>query len=87
MSALDRACIGLMWLMLIPLLIVGSQQIDEDNPRWNCSTMGNRVCGSPPPTTGWEDERWQDPSGLPYCLLVDDGMRPCIEAQGGEVRH
>lgn len=38
-------------------------------------------------TPGYEDERWQDPSGLPYCLA--DGspqdLLPCIDAQTGEV--
>lgn len=35
----------------------------------------------------YTDERWQDPSGLPYCTYPDDGMRPCIEAQSAQVRR
>lgn len=47
--------------------------------------------GSPPADPGsppaYPDERWQDPSGLPYCLA--DGspqdMLPCVDAQTGAV--
>jgi hypothetical protein len=42
----------------------------------------------PEPTTvpAYEDERYQDPSGYPYCTYPDDGLRPCIEAQTQVVR-
>lgn len=33
------------------------------------------------PVPAYEDERYQDPSGLPYCVTPDDGLRPCIDAQ------
>lgn len=38
-----------------------------------------------PGVPSYDDERWQDPSGYPYCSHPDDGMRPCIDAQTGEV--
>jgi len=25
------------------------QRVEEDDPRWDCRTMGNRVCGAPAP--------------------------------------
>lgn len=60
--------------------------IHEEDPGWDCATMGNQICGpvSPPVehqpvTSGYEDERWQDPSGLPYCGVPV--MRPCVDAQ------
>lgn len=24
---------------------VGVERIEEDDPRWDCATMGNRICG------------------------------------------
>lgn len=30
------------------VLTAPSPRITEDDPRWNCATMGNRVCGSGP---------------------------------------
>lgn len=39
-----------------------------------------------PSAPAYADERWQDPSGFPYCVHPDDGLRPCVEAQGGAVR-
>lgn len=33
--------------------------VQEDDPRWDCRTMGNRVCGRPlPPWFGWERATW-----------------------------
>lgn len=34
----------------------------------------------------YADERWQDPSGYPYCTYPDDGLRPCVESQTDVVR-
>lgn len=41
-------------LLMIPDLLtasapspspVGNERIEEDDPRWDCATMGNRICG------------------------------------------
>jgi hypothetical protein len=32
----------------------------------------------PPAPPAYGDERWQDPSGYPYCTIPDDGLRPCL---------
>lgn len=39
------ACIAvLLFVALVPTS--STPTIEEDDPRWNCHTMGNRVCGS-----------------------------------------
>jgi hypothetical protein len=70
-SPLDRALIVIIALLL-PLLV------------------GIGIMHATAPERGrvpaYEDERWQDPSGHPYCTYPDDMLRPCVEAQTGIVR-
>lgn len=49
-------------------------KITEDDPRWDCRTMGNHVCG--PPKTVDIAEAEHDA----YAAMVD--MEPTCEAQG-----
>ncbi|MFB8025929.1 MULTISPECIES: hypothetical protein [unclassified Streptomyces] len=32
----------------VTVSVPGGSRIEEDDPGWDCSTMGNRVCGMPP---------------------------------------
>ena len=32
------------------------ERITEDDPGWDCRTMGNQICGPPHPTPGPSDE-------------------------------
>ena len=32
--------------IILVLTVNMGQQVQEDSPRWNCETMGNRVCGN-----------------------------------------
>lgn len=57
--------------------------ITEDDPRWNCRTMGNRVCGMPAPeeltACTAMGECIPDPSKAPTCTRdVADGPIPCL---------
>ena len=56
MQALTVAALGLVvFLLLIVPMVVGTvdkvqalrdqPRIEEDDPRWDCATMGNRICG------------------------------------------
>ena len=42
---MKRAAGGLLVVALV--LGAGSARVEEDSPWWDCSTMGNRVCGVP----------------------------------------
>ena len=47
--------VSLVGLHSIVSLPVGSSvSIEEDEPGWNCSTMGNRICGPVVPDYVWE---------------------------------
>jgi len=69
--------------------------ITEDDPRWNCLTMGNRTCGpryhmvdDVPNPVGWRqaivgDMREADP----YRCLIDISDTTTIVCQDGKVWH
>jgi len=33
-------------LMVLLILLGGQRHITEDDPRWDCRTMGNHICGN-----------------------------------------
>jgi len=49
LNKLERAAvIGLVASALtIGATLASSAQISEDDPRWDCRTMGNHICGTP----------------------------------------
>jgi hypothetical protein len=39
------AAVALVLVILTGCQPTGTDRIEEDDPRWNCATMGNRECG------------------------------------------
>ncbi|WP_263729976.1 hypothetical protein [Cellulomonas sp. SG140] len=48
---MNRARIATSWVLVVGVLVgllaalTPSPRIEEDDPRWDCRTMGNHVCG------------------------------------------
>jgi hypothetical protein len=72
---------GLAVLALIALLVIArpprahqAHRIEEDEPGWDCRTMGNRICG-PIPTTTMPTVVLQDHPGM-ACWLEPNNQQP-----------
>lgn len=53
--------------MMLELMLAAALTITEDDPRWDCRTMGNFVCGPLNPSDAWAAWDEQD--------MTVDGMR------------
>lgn len=45
MTRTRRALVALAILATLAVSGPAADRIEEDDPRWDCTTMGNRICG------------------------------------------
>lgn len=66
MSLSNRNIIlGLALLLALGFTALGQQRITEDDPRWDCRTMGNKICGP------------NAPKPVYYCNALTKKGTPC----------